>query len=120
MPQFELQIDPAVSLAPYEQLRDRVVALIVSGELAPGAKLPPVRSLAAELGLAANTVARAYRELESSGFVQTRGRNGTIVAPDLGEAETHERALALTREYVAAMAALGIEGDRLADYLRRA
>ncbi len=66
---------------PYEQIRAQVTDAVRTGALAPGAKLPPVRRLAQELGLAINTVARAYRELETDGIVETRGRNGTVVSP---------------------------------------
>jgi DNA-binding transcriptional regulator YhcF (GntR family) len=53
-----------------------------TGELAPGHRLPTVRRLAEDLGVAPGTVARAYRELEASGLVETRGRNGTFVSFD--------------------------------------
>ena len=52
------------------------------GRLASGTKLPTIRGLADELGLAVNTVARAYRELEAAGLVLTRRRLGTVVSPD--------------------------------------
>lgn len=65
---------------PYEQIRSQVSSLIALGTLAPGTRLPTVRSLAADLGIAAGTVARAYRELEQSGLIETRRRNGTVVA----------------------------------------
>ena len=74
-----LAIDPASATPAYEQIRDQVVAGIADGALRPGTRLPTVRQLAGDLGLAANTVARAYRELEAEGHVATRGRNGTIV-----------------------------------------
>lgn len=65
---------------PYEQIRAQIAALIAAGTLAPGTRLPTVRSLAADLGIAAGTVARAYKELEQSGLLETRRRNGTVVA----------------------------------------
>lgn len=115
-----IKIDPHSAAPPFEQLREAIIASIVSGELAPGAKLAPVRALAAELGLAANTVARSYKELEAAGFVKTQGRNGTLVAPRLDNAEQHRQALELTRTYVGAMGALGIAPDALGEYLDRA
>ena len=114
-----LRIDTESATPPFEQLKAALVERIVSGKLAPGAKLPPVRALAAELGLAANTVARSYKELEAEGFVETRGRNGTLVAPRLDDAERHRRALALSREYVEAMTALGVARADVGDYLGR-
>ena len=73
-------VDPRSPVPPYEQLRAQLLDAVRSGEIAPGAKLPTVRRLAEDLGLAPGTVARAYRELESSAIVETRGRNGTFVA----------------------------------------
>jgi GntR family transcriptional regulator len=75
-----LEIDPTSPTPPFEQLRQQVVAHVEAGRLAPGDKLPPIRGLAADLGLAAGTVARAYRELEAEGVVLTRRRAGTVVA----------------------------------------
>jgi DNA-binding transcriptional regulator YhcF (GntR family) len=54
--------------------------MTVTGELAAGQKLPTVRQLASDLGLAPNTVARTYRELEADGVITTHGRRGTFVA----------------------------------------
>jgi GntR family transcriptional regulator len=75
-----LEIDARSAVPPYEQLRQQVTALVLGGALAPGARLPAIRQLANDLGLAGGTVARAYRELESDGVVSTHGRHGTVVA----------------------------------------
>ncbi|MGP4003773.1 GntR family transcriptional regulator [Streptomyces sp. 8N706] len=79
--------------APYEQVRVQIADQARSGALPVGYKLPTVRGLADELGLAANTVAKAYRALESDGVIETRGRNGTFVAA-AGEAADREAAAA--------------------------
>lgn len=76
---MEFRIDPARPTPAYEQVVAQVVDAIADGRLAVGAKLPPVRALADEVGLAANTVAKAYKQLEAEGHVATRGRNGTVV-----------------------------------------
>lgn len=73
-------IDGESSVPPFEQIRLRILDLAASDALAVGAKLPSVRSLASHLGVAANTVARAYRELEHVGIVVTAGRSGTAIA----------------------------------------
>ena len=67
-------------IAPYEQLRLKIADLAARGILPVGAKLPTVRALAAATGLAVNTVAKAFRELEIAGVVQTLGRKGTVIA----------------------------------------
>lgn len=99
-----LRIDPSSDIAPYEQVRIQIAAMVAAGELASGQKLPTVRQLANDLGLATNTVARAYRELEADGVISTQGRRGTFVrsAPlDSGRSTRHtdarDAAVALTR-----------------------
>ena len=114
-----LTIDPSLPTPIYEQLRDQLAAQITSGELVPGEKLPSVRQLAADLDLAANTVARVYKELEASGYLVTRGRNGTTVAEDLSGNETHREAAALTKTYLNRMAALGFSTEQTLSYLQR-
>ncbi|MGP3954240.1 GntR family transcriptional regulator [Streptomyces sp. 7N604] len=79
--------------APYEQVRAQIADQARSGALPVGYRLPTVRGLAEQLGLAANTVAKAYRALESDGVIETRGRNGTFVAP-AGDAAEREAAAA--------------------------
>jgi GntR family transcriptional regulator len=75
-----LEINARSAVPPYEQIRQQITTLVRGGVLAEGARLPPIRQLANDLGLAGGTVARAYRELESDGVVATRGRHGTVVA----------------------------------------
>lgn len=76
-----LVVDPSAATPPYEQIRSQIAAAVHSGRLPAGTKLPAVRTLAATLSLAVNTVARAYRELEHAQVVTTRSRAGTVVAP---------------------------------------
>ncbi|MGO4384121.1 GntR family transcriptional regulator [Specibacter sp. RAF43] len=74
------KVDTDSTVPPFEQIRLRILDLAAAGALAVGTRLPSVRSLATDLGVAANTVARAYRELEQAGIVVTAGRSGTAVA----------------------------------------
>lgn len=76
-----LSVDLTSATPPYEQIRSQVSALIATGDLPPGSRLPTVRRLAADLGLAGGTIARAYKELEAAGLIQSRRRAGTVVAP---------------------------------------
>lgn len=75
-----IHIDPH-GPPPFEQIRSQIVAAIEARTLLPGERLPTVRRLAADLSLAVNTVGRAYRTLEQSGLIITRGRSGSFVAP---------------------------------------
>jgi DNA-binding transcriptional regulator YhcF (GntR family) len=76
---MDIVIDQASGVPPYEQLRTQVAAQVADGRLPAGTRLDTVRALATELGLAVNTVARAYKELEADGVVATQGRRGTFV-----------------------------------------
>lgn len=108
--------------APYEQVRAQIAEQARAGALPVGYRLPTVRGLAESLGLAANTVAKAYRALESDGVIETRGRNGTFVAA-AGSAAEREAASA-AQAYAERVRRLGLsEGDALAavrDALRAA
>ncbi|TFD49835.1 GntR family transcriptional regulator [Cryobacterium frigoriphilum] len=101
-----LVIDPKSSTPPFEQLRAQVIAAVRSGEMAAGDKLPTVRKLAADLGLAANTVARAYRELEQDEVIETRGRNGSFVSATGDATERHLQVAA--RAFADRAAQLGV------------
>ncbi|MFD8590371.1 GntR family transcriptional regulator [Streptomyces sp. NPDC059637] len=90
---LKITIDPESAVAPFEQVRSQVSEQARDGRLPVGHRMPTVRGLAAELGLAANTVAKAYRALEGDGVIETRGRNGTFVAA-AGDAADREAAAA--------------------------
>ncbi|MEV0601444.1 GntR family transcriptional regulator [Streptomyces sp. NPDC050315] len=96
---LQLVVDPEAADAPYEQVRTQIAEQARSGRLPAGFRLPTVRGLAGELGLAANTVAKAYRALESDGVIETRGRNGTFIAAagDAGAQQAAEAALAFAQ-----------------------
>jgi DNA-binding transcriptional regulator YhcF (GntR family) len=106
---MDIRIDPAAPEPPYEQVRMRIAELATQGILAAGAKLPPVRGLAAQLGLAVNTVARAYRELEQAGLVETKGRAGTIVTARA--TRTPAEAQRAAQLYARTAKALGLDDD---------
>ncbi len=115
-----LRIDPADPAAPFEQLKRQLVEQITTGQLPPGTKLPPVRRLAADLGLAAGTVARAYRELEADAYLVTMGRGGTLVAPAADTTTPPENvATGLTSGYVREMRRLGFDNDDIIGEVRR-
>lgn len=99
-------LDPDSPVAPYEQLRAQVASRAATGDLPAGTRLPTVRALATELGVAANTVARAYRELEGDGVVVTEGRRGTFVAS--GTAAASGAAVTAAAAYVAQARRLGL------------
>ena len=88
MSTLQLTIDPKAATAPFEQVRTQIAAAVADGRLDAGTRLPTVRALAADLGLAANTVARAYRELEADSVIATHGRGGTFVRSEVVDEPT--------------------------------
>ena len=105
-----IEVDPDGATPPYEQVRTQIAAAVHRGELAACAKLPTVRALAEQLGLAANTVARAYRELEADGVVVTEGRRGTFVRSGVldGTADAADEVRAAAADYVRAARRAGL------------
>jgi DNA-binding transcriptional regulator YhcF (GntR family) len=112
-----LTLDPRSKLPPFEQVRRGYISLIAAGALRTDERLPTVRQLAGELGLASNTVAKAYRELEMAGFIETRGRNGTFVAAKT--TQRRERAVRLTRSFIERMRGLDIGDAEILAVVRR-
>lgn len=74
-----IRVDGDSPVPPYAQVQEQITTMVRSGVLPPATRLPAIRHLAADLGVASGTVARAYRELEAAGVVATRGRHGTVV-----------------------------------------
>ncbi len=111
-------VDAHSATPPFEQVRAQVLEKIADGSLPPGARLPTVRALAAELGLAVNTVARSYRELEAAGAIETRGRNGTVISLSTDAAAHAAQEAAAT--YAARVHALGVSPDSALDFVRAA
>lgn len=99
-----IELDQGSATPPFEQLRALVTAQVESGELQPGDRLPTVRALADQLGVATGTVARSYRELEQAGVIETRGRAGSFVTGD----RVAMRAKAAALAYLAEARALGL------------
>jgi DNA-binding transcriptional regulator YhcF (GntR family) len=104
-----ITIDGSSPTPPFEQVRSQIAAQIASGALVAGTRLPSVRQLADDLGLAVNTVARSYRELEAAGIVETRGRGGTVVTA--GGDQAREKLLTAAQRYAALARKLGLNPE---------
>nr|PZN29894.1 MAG: GntR family transcriptional regulator [Actinomycetota bacterium] len=111
-------VDKGSPVPPYEQIRAQLARSITERRLPVGARLPTIRQLARDLGLALNTVARAYRELEQAGLVETRGRSGTFVTP-AGDA-SRERVRQAASEYAATALRCGIDAREALEIVRAA
>ena len=118
-----LRIDSEAAAPPYEQIRRQVVTAIISEELPEGSRLPPIRQLAGDLGVAAGTVARAYRELETYGVVVSRGRNGTFTRSPSSAPVPHDRdrqLLDAARTFALQARQLHVADDHAIDQVQRA
>jgi len=118
-----LIVDTGDPTPPYEQLRRQLADLIESAVLQSGDRLPPVRQLAADLGLAAGTVGRTYRELESAGLVSSRRGGGTRVSatvPALSDAERAQLVHTYAEAFVQRAALLGADQELILSAVARA
>lgn len=115
---LSISIDLASGTPPYEQMREQLAGLIHAGALQPGDRLPVVRALAADLGIAPNTVARAYRELAADGLVTTRRRTGTAVQKIPPPAPTRLQGQAV--EFARVARAAGLTDRQVVDLVRGA
>lgn len=117
-----IRLDGDSAVPPYAQLRDQIGTMILSGVLQPEARLPAIRHLANDLGVAANTVARAYRELELDGLVATHGRHGTMVLAPTASSGPERRAGVATAAGAFALEARhrGLNLDQALDAVRSA
>lgn len=113
-----ISLDSSSYVPPFEQVRSQIAAQITAGTLVAGTRLPPVRRLAEDLGLAVNTVARAYRELEAAGLVETRGRGGTVVSA-AGDG-TRERVRDAAAQFATVVRRHGLGPEEAVRYIRAA
>uniref|UniRef100_A0AAU3GX76 GntR family transcriptional regulator n=1 Tax=Streptomyces sp. NBC_01401 TaxID=2903854 RepID=A0AAU3GX76_9ACTN len=100
---LSISVSHASPVPPYEQIRAQLADLISVGRLGQGARLPSVRQLASDLGLANNTVVRAYRELETAGLVRSRRGSGTQVIAPPAAADGKAKLAEYARAYAAAV-----------------
>jgi len=106
----------------YLQIVNQVKYLVASGRLAPGEELPAIRVLAEQLVVNPNTVARAYRELETTGIVEKRRTAGTYISSTGSPLTRRERMRILTERIDTLLAEarqLGIRSDEVIDLLRQ-
>ena len=103
----------------YEQIRDELRKLIVSGALATDEKLPSVRALAAQLAINPNTIQRAYNELEAEGYIYSVPGKGSFAAGnDAAGARRREELLRQARDLLRELRYLGVSQEELAALLK--
>ncbi|OXM63831.1 GntR family transcriptional regulator [Amycolatopsis vastitatis] len=108
---MKIVVDTENGLAPWRQVHDQMVRAITTGGLPEGTRLPPIRQLARDLGLASGTVARAYRELEAAGWVATARARGTVVTIPSGRPDRAALLRAAAADFAAQANDLGANLD---------
>src|SRR4249920_3923487 len=114
------RLDSGSGVPFYRQVIDQVLLAVADGRLKPGIQLPTVRQLAVDLSVNLNTIARAYREMEIRGIVETQQGTGTFVANRKAEKKTAERRKALERlvdQALSSAAAQGFATEEFAEAL---
>ncbi|MGD1146593.1 MAG: GntR family transcriptional regulator [Thermoanaerobaculaceae bacterium] len=105
------RLDPASGVPFYRQIIDQILAAVATDALTAGDQLPTVRGLAVGLQVNLNTVAKAYKELEIRGVLNTQQGSGTYVAPVRVERDAVERrrqVIQLADEFLARAAGAGL------------
>jgi GntR family transcriptional regulator len=117
-----IAVDPEIETPPYQQIFDQIRAAIERGALAGDAPLPTVRQLAGDLGVAPNTVARAYADLQQGGWIVSEGRRGTRVAAKTPARDRRARSHALTEavvRFIDSLRSRGFTAEEIALELER-
>jgi GntR family transcriptional regulator len=118
--EHRFRLDLASGVPLYRQIIDQVLLGLADGRLKPGSQLPTVRQLAVDLSVNLNTVAKAYREMEIRGIVETHQGTGTFIAQRKPERSTAERRKALARlvdGFLSQSISQGFSADELAEAL---
>jgi len=115
-----ISIEPDSHVPPYEQIRSQISMMAASGVLPRGSRLPAIRQLASDLGLAGGTVARAYRELEQQGTIATRGRHGTFIEKGRPSSVVKTELDTAARSFAVRATQLGAELSDAVDSIKRA
>ncbi len=115
-----MKIDFSTSTPIYLQIIEEFKRQIVTGQLQPGDKVPSQRDLAAQVKVNANTVQRAYREMEILGLVETLRGQGTFVCQNQGVVEETRKEMLtnLVDEFVRAVQALGLSEEATLDVVK--
>jgi GntR family transcriptional regulator len=117
-----IAVDPNIETAPYQQIFDQIRAAIERGTLGADAQLPTVRQLAGDLGVAPNTVARAYADLQHAGWIVSEGRRGTRVATKTPARDRRARSQSLAEavmRFVDSLRSRGFTAEEIAAELDR-
>jgi len=114
-----LTIDTTDPRPIYQQVADGVKALIAQGKLAEGAPLPPLRQLAADLGVNLNTIATAYKALQDAGLIVVKHGSGAIVASQTSTERSEEELVRPLRAALTDLILAGLPTEKIARIVMR-
>ena len=114
-----LTIDTSDPRPIYQQVADGIKELIARGKLPQGAPLPPVRQLAADLGVNLNTIATAYRELQKDGLIAIKHGSGSIVTSRTSTERSHEELLQPLRTALTELVLAGLSSSKILNLVDR-
>ncbi len=117
---LKIVVDTESGLAPWRQVHDQIIRAITGGALAEGTRLPPIRQLSRDLGLASGTIARVYRELETAGWVVTARARGTVVTTPPSRPGSARLLQAAAAEFATRAQDLGADVETAVDAIRAA
>lgn len=118
-----IRVDAGLALPVYEQIREQVTRMAVSGTMPEGTRMPTIRQLANDLSLAKGTVAKAYSLLEESGIVESRGHRGTFIVDVARQSASDDESIAVdlataADAFVIAARQLGVSPEQAAEAVR--
>ena len=120
---MNLELDFRSGIPIYLQVVERIKERLAAGQLRPGDQLPTVRSLAMELRVNFNTIARAYRIMDDSGIISTQQGRGTFIlelpSPEVSESIRQKALEELTRRYLADAEQMGVSPEELEEVLNK-
>ena len=119
---IEFSLDYANGVPLYRQIIQQIELAVLSGRLKPGSRLPTIRSLAIELRINPNTIAKAYNELEIRGLVNTQVGSGTFISdkkPDISEIEKKNNIMKIVNHFMRELDALGVSPEEIPDLVRQ-
>src|ERR1700744_6288535 len=121
-PPFLFRLDRQSGVPVYRQIMDQVRTGMASGALAAGDQLPTVRQLAVDLAINPNTVARAYRELELGGLLETHQGTGSFISAQKirrPDAERERQLIQIVGDCISRAGAMGFSTDDVIEQLRK-
>lgn len=104
----------------YQQVADEIKGLIAAGELSEGSSLPPVRQVAADLGVNLNTVAFAYRRLQQEGLIKVKHGSGAVVISRIAGQKADEQVQAQLRSALTELILAGLTREEVSALVNQA